>query len=176
MTATIPSFQSEESSVSTLAQLAMHLTGADGYALYALDQESGALIVQFSAGASLPQPQDLAMLNGVARRPGIVVISYPFRLEGSLIGTLAFSFRGDSVRPSESKSWIAWLAPLKVFTVCRVRPRGFSTGSIGRKRNWRPARSPPAPGGSSAARPPAKLWQGSLWWSGTWNKPSDPGA
>jgi hypothetical protein len=96
MTATIPSFETEESSVSTLAQLAMHLSGADGYALYALDKESGALIVQCNAGVSLPRPQDLATSSGVAR-PGIAVISYPLRLEGSLIGTLAFAFRGDSV-------------------------------------------------------------------------------
>jgi hypothetical protein len=95
--ATIPSFETEESSVSTLAQLAMHLSGADGYALYALDKESGALIVQCNAGASVPRPQDLAISNGIARRPGIVVLSYPLRLEGSLIGTLAFAFRGDSV-------------------------------------------------------------------------------
>jgi hypothetical protein len=97
MTAAIPSLETKESSVSTLAQLAMHHSGAEGYALYALDTESGALIVQYSAGTSLPRPQDLTISRGVARRRGSVVISYPLRLEGSLLGTLAFAFQGDRV-------------------------------------------------------------------------------
>src|ERR1700677_4155961 len=97
MTAATPSLETKPSSVSALAHLAMHHSGADGYALYALDAESGALIVQHSAGTSLPRPQDLPISHGVARRRGSVVISYPLRLEGSLIGTLAFVFQGDTV-------------------------------------------------------------------------------
>jgi hypothetical protein len=97
MTAAIPSLEANESSLSTLAELAVHHSGADGYALYALDTESGALIVQHSAGVSLPRPQDLTTSRGVARRLGSVVLSYPLRLEGALLGMLAFAFQGDSV-------------------------------------------------------------------------------
>jgi hypothetical protein len=97
MTTIIPSLETNQSSVSTLAQLAMQHSGAEGYALYALDTESGALIVEYSAGASLPRPQDLTISRGVARRSGSLVISYPLRLERSLLGTLAFAFQGDAV-------------------------------------------------------------------------------
>jgi hypothetical protein len=97
MTAASPFLEAKESSVSTLAELAMHHSGAEGYALYALDSESGALIVECSAGTSLPRPQDLTISRGTAHRRGSVVISYPLRLEGSLLGTLAFVFRGDTV-------------------------------------------------------------------------------
>jgi ANTAR domain len=97
MTASIPSLETKESSVSILAELAMRHSGAEGYALYALDTESGALLLKHSAGASLPRPQDLTISRGLARRRGSVVVSYPLRLEGSLLGTLAFAFQGDSV-------------------------------------------------------------------------------
>lgn len=126
MIATISPFEPEDFGVSALAQLAMQHSGAVGYALYALEPESGVLILQGNAGAALPQPQDLTMSQGVARRAGIVVISYPIRLESSLLGTLAFGFQGDAA-PEERVAVLDRLARVieRVYSLPHTTARLF---------------------------------------------------
>jgi hypothetical protein len=91
------SYYQEVPSVSALADLAMRVSGASGYALYAADPESGAFIVEFHAGVPVPTPRELTLTQS-RPAPGVPnVISYSLRLEESLIGRLTFAFRDDSI-------------------------------------------------------------------------------
>lgn len=85
--------KSQYDSVSSLAELALRSSGADGYALYARDHCTGVLTARLSAGRNLPQPEDLSVRRGVVEREGGAIASYPLRVENSVTGILAFSFR-----------------------------------------------------------------------------------
>ena len=95
----LPSLKSQHDSISELAQLALHCSGAEGYALYAQDPASGAWIARSSFGHALPEPEDLS--RPLSERDGIAMVSYPLRVDGSAIAILAFSFR-EALVPDKS--------------------------------------------------------------------------
>lgn len=94
--------KSQYDSISSLAELALRSSGADGYALYARDHCTGVLTARLSSGTNLPQPEDLSIRRGVVEREGTEIASYPLQVEGSVTGILAFSFRPRSLTDEKS--------------------------------------------------------------------------
>src|SRR5271154_625540 len=78
-------------SLSSLSQLATQKSGADGFALLNLDASSGSFVLSHASGA--PVPTNLQGTLGLARVGGVSVASYPLRIDDTVTGLLAFSFR-----------------------------------------------------------------------------------
>jgi hypothetical protein len=91
------SSKSQKASIAILARLAVRYASADGYAIYTLEHSSGALIPQSSDGKVRPAPEDLTMDVSTTQRDGAVIRCYPLRVEGSVVGAIAFSFLGLSL-------------------------------------------------------------------------------
>jgi len=79
-------------SIHTLAEFAMRASGADGYALYEID-DAGELILRDSTGIPVADPTDSNVTTGLIFRDDITVSSYPLRAEDAVCGLFAFGFR-----------------------------------------------------------------------------------
>lgn len=98
-------------SVTSLARLAMYASGADGYALFEVDNASGAWSIRDSNGLELPHWLDPANQTGIRSLDGLTVVVFPMYVDAALAGSLAFVFRGDEI-PKEKQSILSRLAPL----------------------------------------------------------------
>jgi hypothetical protein len=88
-------------SVTSLALFAMYAAGADGYALFEIDQVSGATLLRHSNGLAVPQWLNPGDESSVQSAGGLAVALFPLDVDGVLAGSLAFVFRGDEI--SEDK-------------------------------------------------------------------------
>lgn len=88
-------------SVTSLAHFAMCATGADGYALFEVDEGRGGLSKRHSSGLAMPPwlvPDDESSVQSAA---GLAVALFTLFANGAPAGSLAFVFRGDEI--SEEK-------------------------------------------------------------------------
>ena len=88
-------------SVTSLALFAMYAAGADGYALFEIDEASDAPSIRHSNGLAVPQwlvPDDESSVQNAG---GLAVAFFPLYVNGALASGLAFVFRGDEI--SEDK-------------------------------------------------------------------------
>jgi ANTAR domain len=88
-------------SVTSLALFAMYAAGADGYALFEIDEASGAPLVRHSNGLAVPQWLDPGDESSVQSVGGLAVALFPLYVDGASAGSLAFVFRGNEI--SEDK-------------------------------------------------------------------------
>jgi hypothetical protein len=76
-------------SLRPLAQLAMRESGADGFAIYAVDSGSGACVEKCSGGLKVPDTGE----SGFRR------FSFPLRVNGEVTARLVFGFIGKEAPP-----------------------------------------------------------------------------
>lgn len=76
-------------SLAPLAQLAMRESGADGFAIYAIDPGSGARVERCSGGLRVPDTGE----------GGFRSFSFPLRTNGEVTGRLVFGFIGKDAPP-----------------------------------------------------------------------------
>jgi AmiR/NasT family two-component response regulator len=87
----------EQGSLPSLALLTMHESGADGYALFDLDEKGERLVQRHASGIPLPAPESLNVTGGLVRQGKFSVASYPLHLEGAVNGVISFAFRDAAI-------------------------------------------------------------------------------
>lgn len=80
-------------SLQPLAQIAMNGAGADGYAIYQVNQETEARELKFAWGAPVPE----------TAAAGFTVDSFPLRAGEDVTGIVAFVFRGQCDRAWDAR-------------------------------------------------------------------------